>query len=167
MRFVRMPKLRQLLWIEYRNAQKEVPPRKTEYDPERPWNSVWKKALMADDWYWRTQFEEPALLIRAGIDDISAQLDIDAEIGHDAIEPGVKARVALKLTDVSVHLDESLLDHIQRIFLVSQEAQGHRVDLALVALHQDAKSPGVAILGHLYEGFVLELGKFAHRVAMS
>ena len=76
-----MPKLRQLLWIEYRNAQKEQPPRKTEYDPERPWNSVWKKALVADDWYWRTQFEEPALLVRAGVDDIATHLDNDAEIG--------------------------------------------------------------------------------------
>ena len=60
-----------------------------------------------------------------------------------------------------------LLDDVERIFLIAQESERDRVDLALVALHQNSKGPRIALLGQFDEGFVLELGKFAHRFATS
>jgi hypothetical protein len=43
-----------------------------------------------------------------------------------------------------VHLDEALLDHIEGIFLVTQEPVRHGIDLALVALHQALERLSIA-----------------------
>jgi hypothetical protein len=80
---------------------------------------------------------------------------IDAEVGHDPIQPGVEARVALELPDVSVDLDETLLHHVEGVLLVAEESIGDRIDFALIALHQDFEGPFVAGLGGRDEGEVL------------
>ena len=51
----------------------------SKFNPDRPWDQVFKAACK-DDWFWKRQFEEPALLIRAGIQTIDKFLDGDARI---------------------------------------------------------------------------------------
>ena len=51
-----MAKIRQLLWIQHKKAKQEGTP--SPYDEDRPWNLVWKIAV-ADEAYWKQQFEEP------------------------------------------------------------------------------------------------------------
>ena len=49
------------------------------FRPDRPWDAVFRRALK-DEWFWKRQFEEPALLIRAGIESLDAFIDGDAKI---------------------------------------------------------------------------------------
>ena len=80
---------------------------------------------------------------------------VDAEVRHDSIQPGVEARVALELADVSMDLDEALLHDVERVLLIAEESESDRVDFALIALHQDFEGPFVTALYGGDEGEVL------------
>ena len=77
MRCIRMEKLRLLLNAEHK--QKVRDGITSTFRPDRPWDAVFRRALK-DDWFWKRMFEEPALLIRAGIHTMDTFLDGDAKI---------------------------------------------------------------------------------------
>ena len=48
-RFIRMPKLRQLMWIDHKNKLKAS--QTSTYNVGRPWNDMWRKSIKDDDWF--------------------------------------------------------------------------------------------------------------------
>ena len=60
-----------------------TPPKVPGYDPSRPWNLVYQRAIN-DETYWREEVVEPSLLVLTKVSGISDVTDGDAKVRQDA-----------------------------------------------------------------------------------
>jgi hypothetical protein len=76
---------------------------------------------------------------------------VDRGIHDDPIKPSVEARAALELVDVLMNLDERLLDGVQSVVLVLDDAHGDGKRPPMILLEQRSKSRRVSCLYALYQ----------------
>jgi hypothetical protein len=72
---------------------------------------------------------------------------VNAQVSGDSINPRIKGRLALELGQMAIGLDESLLDHVQRIFVILQEPVCHGKNPAFVALVEQLERLPIPSLG--------------------
>lgn len=89
---------------------------------------------------------------------IGAPQVIDAEVRDNAVEPGVKTRLALEVVDIAVNFDKGFLNNVERIFLVPQESVRHSKDFALIALIEQSESSPISGLGGCDQFSVIGIG---------
>jgi hypothetical protein len=65
---------------------------------------------------------------------------VDGNIHDNAIEPSVEARAPLELVYVLVDLDESVLDGIERVVFVFDDAHGHGKRSTVILVVERPKS---------------------------
>src|ERR1043165_6877044 len=71
---------------------------------------------------------------------------VDGEVHDDPVQPGEEAGVAFKLVQVLVSLDESVLDHVQGVVLVTDHTKRQRVGAPVVPLEQRLERVAIAAL---------------------
>ena len=78
-RYELMDRLRYRELAKHNAALQATPPRRSEYDPARPWDCVWAAAIKESD-FWEKEFKHNALLIRTNTIKIAETLGNDARI---------------------------------------------------------------------------------------
>eukprot|EP00972_Heterocapsa_arctica_P094000 13863861-Heterocapsa_arctica.AAC.1 len=72
-----MERIHRSLHLEKTKALEAGVPNFVEFDPARPWNAVWRRAI-EDDRFWKKEFEDPALLILTKAKGINSALGLDS-----------------------------------------------------------------------------------------
>ena len=88
----------------------------------------------------------------------SAQM-VEADVGDNAVDPGVKGAIKTEARQVAINLDEGFLVDILGVFGAAQNIEREAQDLAVVALDENFEGGAVACLGALDEDAVLGRGK--------
>ncbi len=63
------------------------------FEPERPWNHVWKIAV-EDVAFWKVELEEPALLVLTNTSKLNHMLGPDADVGTNPVKGSAPDSVA-------------------------------------------------------------------------
>ena len=80
---------------------------------------------------------------------------VDREVHDDSVQPRVKARGALEVRDVLVHLDERVLHHVHGVGRPLDDANGHRVRATVIFLEELLKRGSVALARSVDQRIVL------------
>src|SRR6266550_7606137 len=89
-----------------------------------------------------------ALLVKAGIQfrslifraRLAAAQMVQANVGYDAVEPGVKAALEAETMEIAVDLQECFLVDVSGILGALHEIQGQPQDVPIIAAHQFLES---------------------------
>src|SRR6202521_5063361 len=92
----------------------------------------------------------------------AAQL-VEANVGHDAVEPSIKAALEAKPVEIAVHLQEGFLINVAGIFRALHQVEGQPQNVAVIAAHEFLESRSAATLRLGDEGPFVKLGKRSHR----
>ncbi len=80
--------------------------------------------------------------------------EIDREIGDDAIEPGEKARAAVKRVETAINAEECFLDDFPGVIFVAHQTERDGERSPLVPLHQLSERRSIAGFCTFDEGTV-------------
>ena len=83
---------------------------------------------------------------------------IEADVGDDAVRPGIKAALETEARQIPVNFQESFLVDVAGIFRPVQNVQGDSQDIAVVAVDQFFKGFAVPGLGAFNQGALFGLG---------
>src|SRR6266550_2614844 len=112
-----------------------------------------------------------ALLVEAGIllgglifgARLSAAQMVQADVGDDAVEPGVEAALEAETVKIAVDLEECFLVDVPGVFGALHEIQSQAQDVPVEAAHQFLESRTTARLRFRNQGPLVEVGQGDHR----
>src|SRR4029077_18576728 len=90
----------------------------------------------------------------------SAQV-IEADVGNDAVRPGIKTALESETRQVFINFQEGFLIDIAGVFGLMQNIKGNSQDVAIVTLHQLFKRLSVATLGAFNQGALFGWGEIS------
>ena len=88
---------------------------------------------------------------------------IEADVGDDAVRPGIKAALEAEARQILVNFQEGFLINVAGIFGLVQNIQGNSQDVAVVAVHQLFKRFAVAALRAFDQGALIGRSQAAPR----
>ena len=88
---------------------------------------------------------------------------IEADVGDDAVRPGIKAALEAETRQILVNFQEGFLIDVAGIFGLVQNVQGDSQDVAVVAVHQLFKRFAVAALRAFDQGALIGRSQAAPR----
>src|SRR6266566_504409 len=94
---------------------------------------------------------------------LAAAQVVQADVGDDAIEPGVKAAFKAEAVQIPVNLEESFLVDVAGILGPLHEIQGQAQDIAVVAANQFLESGTVSRLRFRHQHPLVKVGQGGHR----
>ena len=78
---VRTRQEKMIIWKRQGAEEHRKNPTGSSYEPDKPWDWVWKRAVQ-DHYWWRCELEEPCLLVVAKTTSIDAMVDGDVHISE-------------------------------------------------------------------------------------
>ena len=129
-RLEHMERLRRVLERKFVDATARGQAPSIQFDPKRPWDSVWTAAC-EDFGFWHVQFEEPALIIltkSGGLSDIitgEAPIEHSSQSSsHQPAQPQAKRRKMRPTSDTRVHrVSNGVFTHNRSGVALSSEFQ--------------------------------------------
>ena len=88
---------------------------------------------------------------------------IEANVGDDAIEPGIKAALETESMEVAVDLQEGFLVDVARVLGTLHQVQRQPQHVAVVAAHQFLERMAGARLRLDHQTALVQLGQGSHR----
>src|SRR5215471_21246628 len=88
---------------------------------------------------------------------------VQANVGDDAVKPGVEAALETEAVQIAVDLEKSFLVNVARIFRTLHEVQSEAENVAVEAANQFLESRTAARLRLRHQRSLVEVGQGSHR----
>src|SRR5256885_14566697 len=88
---------------------------------------------------------------------------IEADVRHNAVEPGVEAAFKTEAVQIAVNLQESFLINVTRVFWTLHQVQSQAQYVTVVLTHQFLESRAIAALRLHHQATLLKLRHLSHR----
>src|SRR2546423_3312665 len=88
---------------------------------------------------------------------------IEADVRHNAVEPGVEAAFKTEAVQIAVNLQESFLINVTRVFRTLHQVQSQAQYVTVILTHQFLESRAIASLRLHHQATLVKLGHRRHR----
>src|SRR5215470_16035714 len=88
---------------------------------------------------------------------LTAAKVVQADVGDDAVEPGVEAALEAETMKIAVNLEKSFLINVAGIFRAFHQVQGEAQNIAIETADQFLKSGPVASLRFRHQSSLVEI----------
>ncbi len=100
--------------------------------------------------------------LRSGARLAAAQV-VQADVGDDAVEPGVKAAFKAETVQIPVNLEERFLIDVAGVLGPLHEIEGQAQDIAVIPANQFLESGAVSRLRFRHQHPLVKVGQGSHR----
>ncbi len=94
---------------------------------------------------------------------LAAPQVVQANVGDDTVQPGIKAALEAETVEIAVNLEEGFLINVPSILGAFHEIERQAQHVAVMAAHQFLESRAAARLCFRNQGPLVEVGQGDHR----
>ena len=88
---------------------------------------------------------------------------VQADVGHDAIQPSIETALKAESMEVLVHLQEGFLINVPGVLGALHQVESQPQHVPIIAANQFLESSAISHLRFLNQGALVEVGQRGHR----